>query len=142
MASGRRTPTRADHEKFCINEDWSLVRNTRGNQGHHMTYELVLSDGATLRTRISHPVNRTDYGPSLWSHVLKDQLQVTESEFWDCVSDKKLPQRSTPMPVRPGIPAGVVYQLITKFHLPENEVMKLTPKQAIAKLNDFWSNSN
>jgi hypothetical protein len=46
---------------------------------HHVTYELDLPDGRILRTRISHPPGRTTYGPSsLWAHVPRDQLQVSE----------------------------------------------------------------
>lgn len=42
-------------------------------------------DGRVLRTRVSHPVDRTDYGKSLWSHILRDQLEVSEAQFWECV---------------------------------------------------------
>jgi hypothetical protein len=34
---------------------------------HHVTYELDLIDGGVLRTRISHPVDRSSYGRSMWS---------------------------------------------------------------------------
>jgi hypothetical protein len=71
------TPARADHAKFCENEGWRVVRDARGRTGtHHLTYELDLPDGRTLRTRVSHPPDRTDYGPSIWSHILRDQLAV------------------------------------------------------------------
>ncbi len=60
------TPTRQDHEKFCRVEEWVVVRDARGRSGtHHVTYELYLKDGQVLRTRISHPVNRTAYGLSM-----------------------------------------------------------------------------
>ena len=72
------TPTRADHEKFCRIEGWTSVRNARGSEtNHHVTYELALPDGNVLRTRVSHPIDRSDYGPALWSHVLRDQLKMS-----------------------------------------------------------------
>jgi hypothetical protein len=33
------------------------------------------------------PVGRYGYGSSLWNHILRDQLQVTEAGFWACVRD-------------------------------------------------------
>ena len=83
-------PTRQDHERFCATEGWTLVRD--------VTYELGLPDGGVLRTRISHPPDRSAYGPSLWSHVLRDQLDVSEQEFWACVRDGTRPARGVPDP--------------------------------------------
>lgn len=61
-----------------------------------MTYELTLHDGRVLRTRISHPVDRTVYGAAMWAHILRDQLDVEEAEFWACVLDGTLPDRGAP----------------------------------------------
>jgi hypothetical protein len=63
---------------------------------HHRTYELALWDGRILRTRISKPVDKTDYAPSMWSHILKNQLDVTANAFWSCVNDRVLPDRGSP----------------------------------------------
>jgi hypothetical protein len=69
----------------------------RGRTGtHYVTYELGLPDGRILRTRISHPVDRNAYGSSLWSHILRDQLGVSEEEFWACVRDGIKPDRGVP----------------------------------------------
>src|SRR4051794_37351203 len=82
----RPQPTRDHHDRFCRIEGWRQVRNARGGTGtHHVTYELDLPDGRILRTRISHPVDRSTYGPAIWNHVLRDQLQVDEATFWACV---------------------------------------------------------
>jgi hypothetical protein len=92
-------PTRERHEQFCKAEEWERVRDARGRTGtHHITYELAIPDGRILRTRVSHPVDRTGYGPSMWAHILRDQLNVTEGVFWACVLDAKLPDRGTPEP--------------------------------------------
>ncbi|MFV2087505.1 hypothetical protein [Micromonospora sp. LOL_021] len=59
-------PVRQAHEKFCQHEQWTRVRDARGRTGtHHVTFELGLADGRILRTRLSHPVDRSVYGRSL-----------------------------------------------------------------------------
>lgn len=86
--------TREDHDQFCENEHWTLVRGATGKPvRHHRTYELALWDGRVLRTRISKPVDKTDYAASMWSHILKNQLEVTAETFWKCVTDGVLPDR-------------------------------------------------
>ena len=132
-------PTRADHERFCVLEGWLQVRNARGSAGtHHVTYELDLPDGQILRTRISHPPDRTGYGPSLWAHILRDQLGVTAEVFWACVKDGKLPDRGVPEPPKNPLPADLVHLLLTRVGLSEPEVAELTRDEAVARLNRFW----
>lgn len=136
----RRTPTRADHAEFCRREGWEQVRSARGKRGgHHITYELSLPDGRRLRTRISHPPGRIDYGPGLWSHILRDQLQVSESEFWDCVENGIKPARSATREAGTGVPAQVIYHLVTTFQIPESVVAAMTRQEAIAHLDELWS---
>jgi hypothetical protein len=132
-------PTRADHERFCVVEGWQQVRDARGRSGtHHVTYELGLADGRILRTRISHPVNRSGYGSSLWAHILRDQLQVSAAEFWKCVKDGVKPDRGLPQPSAQVLPAEVVHLLITRVGLPEYEVKAMGKAEAIARLQKFW----
>ena len=47
---------------------------------HHRTYELSLWDTRVLRARESKPVDKTTYQPSMWSHILRQQLEVTADE--------------------------------------------------------------
>ena len=89
MSASRPQPTRADHERFVLSEGWRKVPST-----HHETYELDLPDGRVLRTRISRPPNRTTYGARMWAHILRDQLDVTAEEFWACVRDGVVPDRT------------------------------------------------
>lgn len=133
------TPTRADHEKFCKVEGWTTVRNARGKKtNHHATYEMPLPDGSILRTRVSHPVDRSDYGPELWSHILRDQLKVTEDEFWDCVDNGVIPSRGAPHAPSHSLPAELVYQLVVKFRVPEADVAALDKERALSLLQTFW----
>lgn len=132
-------PTRADHERFCVVEGWHRVRDARGRTGtHHITYELDLPDGRILRTRISHPVNRDGYGPSLWAHILRNQLQVSAEEFWRCVKDGVKPDRGLREPPTETLPAEVAHLLITRVGVPEAEVKTMTKAEGIARLQRFW----
>lgn len=135
--------SKADHERFCRHENWDLVRNARGGGvGHHLTFELLLADGRILRTRISRPVRSTDtYGPSLFAHILSDQLEVTVEQFWACVRDRVLPPRpegKADPPAR-ALPASLVHQLITVARIPEQRIAEMTKEEAVAVMTEVWS---
>ncbi|MFI9405334.1 cytotoxic translational repressor of toxin-antitoxin stability system [Nocardia sp. NPDC052316] len=133
-------PTRERHEQFCKVEGWARVRDARGRTGtHHVTYELGLLDGRILRTRISHPVNRTTYGATLWAHILRDQLAVGEEAFWHCVLDGTLPERGIPQPPRESLPADLVHLLISRAGLKDSEIAAMTKTEAVARLERFWT---
>ena len=134
------TPTRADHAKLCENEGWRDDRDSRGRSGtHHLTYEFDLPDGRTLWTRVSHPPDSTNYGPSIWSHVLRDQLAVSEAEFWACVRGADRPDRGRPATPPEALPSELVYLLIHRVGLTEQEVAGMPKEQAIERLNTYWS---
>lgn len=140
MNEHRRPATRTDHQDFCITEGWAERKRATGKRGtHHVNYEFALPDGRILYTRISHPVDRTGYGPSIWSHILRDQLAVTAEEFWACVEDKVLPDRQGPQVPAETIPVGVVRVLIAEAHIPEAEVKAMTKAEAIQRLADFYT---
>lgn len=143
MSSTWPTPTRIDHQKFCETEEWRRVRDARGRTGtHHVTFELDLVDGRTLRTRVSHPVDRTDYGKRIWAHILRDQLEVSGTGFWACVKDGRKPERGQLVDRSvQSVPAGVVAILLHQVGLTETEVAALTREQAIARVNQFWTES-
>lgn len=133
-------PTRDRHDHFCRVEGWERVRDARGRTGtHHVTYEFGLFDGRILRTRVSHPVDRTTYGASIWAHILRDQLEVTEGVFWACVSDGKLPDRGAPEPPSEVLPADVVHLLISRVGLAEDVVARMDKAEAVARLHRFWT---
>jgi hypothetical protein len=133
-------PTREDHDHFCRVEGWLQVRDAHGRSGtHHVTYELALPNGRILRTRISHPVDRIDYGPELWKHILRDQLDVDEAEFWACVRNGTRPDRGTPEVPPEALPADLVHLLISRVGLAENEVAKLDKAEAVARLQEYWN---
>lgn len=133
-------PARVAHEKFCRAEQWTQVRDARGRTGtHHLTFELALADGRVLRTRISHPVDRTGYGASMWSHILRDQLDVVEDEFWKCVQDGIRPKRGVLEVPAEALPADLVFLLKNRVGLNEAEIAVLSKDEAVARLNQFWA---
>ena len=133
-------PTRADLQRFCINEGWREVRNARGGTGtHHITYELALADGRILRTRVSHPPDRFAFGAVVWHHILREQIDVSEAEFWACVKDGARPNRGKDGPPKESIPLEVIQLLIHRVGLSEVELAELTRDEAIARLNKYWA---
>jgi hypothetical protein len=137
--SVRRVGGRDDHEKFCLTERWELVTNARGKPvRHHATYRLILQDGRILRTRISRPVDRTMYSSSIWNHILQDQLEVSDDEFWACVDDGALPARGTAAPRASAIPLALVWQLTHTVGMDERDVARMTKEQAVLAINDYW----
>ena len=116
------------------------MRDSRGKTGtHHVTYELRLHDGRILRTRISHPPDRTNYGRSSWSHILRDQLAVTEAEFWTCAQEKVKPDRGQPRVREEALPADLVHLLITRLGLIEAEIAEMSKADAIGRMLEYWN---
>lgn len=132
--------TRGDHERFCLTEGWTRVRDARGRTGtHHVTYELALPDGRILRTRISNPPGRTAYGPSLWAHILRDQLKVDQGTFWACVRDGELPGRGAPAVPVNALPADLVSLLLNRVGLTEDEVRGMSKADAVNRMQEYWT---
>ena len=104
----------------------------------HPKYELRLADGSVLRTAISHSVDRTSYAPSMWAHVLGDQLAVDADAFWACVRDGVLPQRSRPDAVLPSLPVSLVQQLLNAG-VSEAEIARMAVDEAATRMATIWS---
>lgn len=126
--SERRPPaTREDHDRFCETEGWRLTRGAVGRPvTHHRTYELTLWDGRVLRTRISRPVDRTEYARSMWAHILREQLQVSTEEFWSCVTDAVIPDRGRPAvpDVKKAVPL-YLFRALRELGMPEVDILAL-----------------
>lgn len=132
--------TRTAHKDFCEAERWTLVADARGRAvAYHVTYEFPHPDGRLLRTRISRPVKPQPYGPSMAAHILRAQLEVSPEEFWACVNDGVLPQRGKPEAPKETIPMGLLRVLREDLHLDEDKLKSLTKEQAIALVNEYWS---
>lgn len=77
----------------------------------------------------------------MWSHILRDQLDVTEPDVWACVEHGALPDRGredTHAPVE-AIPVDVARLLASRVGLSRDEIRAMTSEQAIARLHEFWT---
>lgn len=135
-------PDRERHDDFCVFERWEIVHGPTGKPvQHHRTYELVIPSGDILRTRISKPIDRTTYSASMWSAILRDQLKVTNDEFWDCVQNKVLPVRggAHPTPNPKALPLHLVNELIERVGMAPEDAIELTLEEALQRMNDYWT---
>lgn len=133
-------PTRRDHLRFCEIEGWSLVRSGAGKRSsHHATYELELPDGRILRTRISRPPDRTGYGTALWSHILRDQLQTSPEEFWQCLRTGEPPARGTRPAPQHAIPTDLAHLLKNRVGLSDEELAEMSRQAAIERAQHYWT---
>lgn len=135
-------PDRERHDDFCVTEGWEIVHGSTGKPvQHHRTYELVILSGEILRTRISKPVDRTTYSASMWSAIIRDQLKVTNAEFWNCVQNKVLPDRGAAVaaPNPKAIPLHLLSELIERVGMTPEDAIELTLEEALQRMNDYWT---
>lgn len=124
-------PARKHHEKFCVVEGWARVADARGRTvSHHATFTFATPQGDVLRTRISHPIGRETYAPSMWSHILRDQLRVSAGEFWACVLKGELPDRGAHKVPGAALPLALVARLVRELGLSREEIARLTLSRA------------
>ena len=76
----------------------------------------------------------------MWSAILRDQLKVTNDEFWACVQERVIPDRggseSTSNPK--ALPLHLVNELIERVGLKPEEAVSLTLEEAIERINQYW----
>jgi hypothetical protein len=75
----------------------------------------------------------------MWSHILRDQLEVDEPQFWSCVRDGMKPDRGTPEPPAAALPADLVHMLISRVHLDESKLVGMSKVEAVARLQRYWT---
>ncbi len=74
-------PTYRDLRKFCDNDHWDSKKRT-----DHWRYTKRLADRRTLRAKVSFGSGEIG-DPRLFAAILREQLQVSEAEFWRVVRD-------------------------------------------------------
>lgn len=74
------------------------------------------------------------------SHILKNQLDVTAEEFWDCVSHGNKPDRGESAADVPktALPADLMYQLVPTLGLEADEIEGLSLDDAVQRLTEHW----
>lgn len=74
------------------------------------------------------------------SGVLRDQLKVTNDEFWDCVQNKVLPDRggAVPEPNPKALPLHhLLNELIERVGMAPEQAIELTLEAALQRVNDY-----
>lgn len=125
--------TFGDLKRYVENDGWAEERGRargRARAGDHWRYSKELADGPVLRTKVSHSV-RDEIGPSLFAHILRDQLKVDEATFWAIVHGRAAP-RVPDVPTAPTVPGWLVQRLILTVGLPEEAVRQLSAEDAAA----------
>ena len=73
-------------------------------------------------------------------YILRDQLEVSTPEFWDCVKNGTKPHRGGPPEPPPGaLPLWMAKTLIEDFRIPEPEVRAMTKQQAAARIAEGYA---
>lgn len=130
------------HKKFVETEGWANKGRARqGKTGAHFGYTLTLATGDVLYTRVSHGSGQIE-DPGRVAVILREQLRVTEDEFWDCVDNGTLPGRPAPPGHKPaGTPldAALLRNLVRKVGLSAEEVERLTKDEAVERWNNWLS---
>jgi len=70
---------------------------------------------------------------------LRDQLDVSESDFWDCVTGGVLPARGGPAIPKEALPTELVHLLRSKVGIAEAEIAAMTKDEAVARLSNYWT---
>ena len=136
-------PSHADHRRFVETEGWEKKGTARSGTktGDHHRSTLVLADGETLYTRVPHGGGQID-DQRLVSSILRDQLRVTEEDFYRCVREGVLPPRpQPPAPERPagGIDAKLMRNLVRKVGITPAQIATMSKADAVRAWEDYLS---
>lgn len=131
----------AAHRKFVETEGWTKKGTSRGSgkTGDHHRYNLTLANGDVLTTRVSHGPGQMD-DPGVVAAILRDQLAVTEDDFWRCVNDGILPPRPRAVTSEPPgevLDAKLVRNLVRKAGMTEEAIGQLTKADAVARWQQY-----
>lgn len=129
-----RPITHAAHKKFVETEGWTRqgTGRSKARTGDHFRYTLTLANGESLFTRVSHGAGQID-DPNRVGAILREQLQVSEEGFWDCVEHGVLPPRPQSPQAAPQekLDYKLVKNLIGRVGLSEKEVAQLSKQEAV-----------
>jgi hypothetical protein len=130
-----KTPTWGEAEEFCRS---SLQPSFR--QSGHRFFQKILADGSVLETHTSFSSTKT-MSPGRFRGILRDQLRVTEDQFWQVLQTGQPAQRPAPAPVAQQTehPAWVVRVLKQELHMTEEEIARLGRDEAAQLVQAYWS---
>ena len=130
--------TFGDLKAYVEQDGWTQERSharRRSSTGDHWRYSKEQPDGPTLRTKVSHGV-RDEIGPSLFGHILRDQLRVDEATFWAVVHGRTAPDVAGAA-TAPPTPGWLVQRLIVTVGMSEDDVRALSAEDAAAAWEAF-----
>ena len=135
-----RRATFDEHRRFCQVDGWLRTADGPGRTvSKHEVWTKILPTGDLLRTSISK--GRGDYGPGLFTRIVKRQLRVTIDEFWAAVDRGVAPARvvaASPRPQGTMLPLSAVLRL-RSLGLTEAQMRKMTADDVaglLAELHD------
>jgi hypothetical protein len=128
-----RTPTWGEIERFCRIDGWRESRRT-----DHVFFEKVLADGTVLRSHRSFAGGKT-MSPGRFKAILRNQLQVSEADFWAALDTKEPVARPSEPPEEVSLPAYLVRTLKTELQLSEAEIAELSLEEAQRLVHEHWS---
>lgn len=128
-------------EAYVVHDGWveepNLARGKR-RTGDHRRYHKEFPDGTILRTKVSHALG-DEIGIDLFKHILRDQLKVDEARFWAVVRRQTEQAQDALPPETSTVPGWLVQRLMFTAGIPEAEVRRLTPDQAVERWEAFIS---
>ena len=134
-----KTPDWSEVEAFCRIDGWQGV--DEGRSADHRYFRLVLDDGTVLETRVSHSENKT-MSPGRWKAILRDQLRVSDEDFWRALRTKKPVGRPSAPPAEEEIqqvPAWAAAVLSTQLGMAPADIAKLGRDEAVERAHEAWS---
>ena len=127
-----KSATWDDIESFLHADEWTTTRETS-----HEFFEKLLPNGDLLRTHVSRSGHKT-LGPGRFRAILRNQLCVSESDFWDTVrSGRPVVRPSETDEPRAQHPAWVIRVLVENLHLTAYEIESLSVEEARQLVDEF-----
>jgi len=137
-----RTPKFRELKKFVTVEGWTDKDVASGKStGDHYRYVFTTPTGERLSTRISHGSGQIQ-DPDLFKHILRDQLKVSEEQFWAAVDAGVIPVREQPGIIRDksALDAKLARNLISKVGLSPAELVGMTQVAAVQIWTEWLTN--
>jgi hypothetical protein len=132
-------PSFGEIERFCKIDGWRQDMSVGGSRQPHIRYEKQLPDHRALRTQISHDRSSTP-SPGRWKAILRNQLKITEAQFWEALSSRDPVDRTPPPPPPAPIPvADWVREGLRRNGLRDEQIDALGPVEAEQELHRRWS---
>ena len=136
------SPNWGDIETFLKVDGWRRLagRERGGRRQSHVFFEKLLGDGRVLQTHISHDRGGT-LSPGRFGAVLRDQLEVSKSEFWQAIQTGIAVARpcATDEVEAAELPGWTVRVLSVEMHMSTAEIGELTAEDAKRLVQEFWA---